>query len=55
MPWRPGARRGRHEQAADLPGPLFTIYCQLEAYCDSVLAGEPPARVAVVGCPVSLG
>ncbi|CAM9549731.1 unnamed protein product [Laminaria digitata] len=40
MPWRPGTRRGRHEQAAELPGPLFTLYCQLEAYCDSVLADE---------------
>ena len=40
MPWRPGTRRGRHGQAAELPGPLFTLYCQLEAYCDSVLAGE---------------
>ncbi|CAM9748039.1 unnamed protein product [Pylaiella littoralis] len=38
MPWRPGSRRGRHENAAELPGPLFTLYCQLEAYCDSVLA-----------------
>lgn len=40
MPWRPGARRGRHEQVAGLPGPLFTLYCQLEAYCDSLLSGE---------------
>ncbi|CAM9146294.1 unnamed protein product [Ectocarpus sp. 12 AP-2014] len=38
MPWRPGSRRGRHERSSELPGPLFTLYCQLEAYCDSVLA-----------------
>lgn len=40
MPWRPGTKRGRHEQVADLPLPLFTLYCQLEAYCDSVLTGK---------------
>eukprot|EP00903_Cladosiphon_okamuranus_P019894 g18286.t1 len=38
MKWRPGSRRGRAENATDLPGPLFTLFCQLEAYCDSVLA-----------------
>ncbi|CAM9244068.1 unnamed protein product [Ectocarpus fasciculatus] len=38
MPWRPGSRRGRHERSSELPGPLFTLYCQLEAFCDSVLA-----------------
>lgn len=40
MDWRHGSRRGRAEQATDLPGPLFTLFCQLEAYCDAVLAGK---------------
>lgn len=39
MPWRPGVRRGRDDEAAELPGPLFTLYCQLEAYCDSLVSG----------------
>ena len=47
MPWRPGARRGRHEQAADLPGPLFILYCQLEAYCDFV-QGKPSFAVRCI-------
>ncbi|CAM9875530.1 unnamed protein product, partial [Choristocarpus tenellus] len=33
---KPSMRRGRHHQAAELPGPLYTLFGQLEAHCDAV-------------------
>ncbi|CAN0071363.1 unnamed protein product, partial [Discosporangium mesarthrocarpum] len=34
-------RRGQYHKATELPGPLYTLFCQLEAHCDAMATAEP--------------